>query len=364
MNNFRIGKWSMQLRKIVSITVFWLFLSTIQFLYEYLLLLHYDSLPPDYQFWPYLFITIGITILAGFIGGALIIYFLEDWFRNRPYGQALLMVLVLHTLLFLFVMTISYTITYSMNLGVPIYDSIVWETFGKDLMGVNYWKNYTVWLLVAVGTIAGLFINDKYGPGLLKEFLLGRYFQPKREERIFMFLDLRASTTIAEKLGEEKYFHFIKELFKEVTMPIIFSRGEIYKYVGDEIIVSWKLESGAKDATCINCFFEIQRILMQKSPEYKQKFGITPEFKAGLHYGYVMAGEVGVVKRDIEFSGDVLNTASRIQSQCNQFGVDLLFSEALLEKLSNFREYFTAKPVGEMLLRGKNQAVNLFTAEE
>ena len=43
-----------------------------------------------------------------------------------------------------------------------------------------------------------LLVNDKYGPGVFRDFLLGRYFQPKREERIFMFLDIKSSTTIAE----------------------------------------------------------------------------------------------------------------------------------------------------------------------
>ena len=361
MNAFSINKLNIQARKILSITLFWVFLSIFQFLYEYLLLVHYDSIPPDYRFSQFFLITLAITIIAGIVGGALIVYFLEDWFRRKSYGQALLMVLLLHTGLFLFVMTISYTVTYSINMGVPIYDGKVWQRFGQDLIGVNYWKNYTLWLLIAVGTIAGLFINDKYGPGLLKEFLLGRYFRPKREERIFMFLDLRSSTAIAEKLGEEQFFAFLKEVFKEVTTPIIFAKGEIYKYVGDEVIVSWKVENGTQNANCINCFFEIQRLLTQKAASYKDRYGVIPEFKAGLHYGHVMAGEVGVVKRDIEFSGDVLNTTSRIQSKCNEMGVNILFSEYLLDKLPDLKNYAEPKEIGTFALRGRDQKVTLYT---
>ena len=361
MNSLFSAKGTIQWNKIVSITIFWVVLATLQFLYEYLLLVHHNGLPTDYQFGLYLGITLGITVLGGLIGGALIVFFLEDWFRRRSYGQALLMVLLLHTALFLFVMMISYTVTYSLNLEVPIYDTRVWRAFGKDLQSVNYWKNYTFWLLIAMGTIAGLFINDKYGPGLLKEFLLGRYFQPKREERIFMFLDLRSSTAIAEELGEEQFFHFLKEVFKEVTTPIIFSRGEIYKYVGDEIIISWKMQEGTQDNNCINCFFDIQEVLLQKKDYYHSKFGIIPEFKAGLHYGYVMAGEVGVVKRDIEFSGDVLNTASRIQSKCNELGVNLLLSEILLQQLNPLSLSRQPQLIGNLELRGRNERVTLYT---
>lgn len=77
-------------------------------------------------------------------------------------------------------------------------------------------------------TLIILQVNDKYEPGVFSSFLLGQYFQLKREERIFMFLDLRSSTTIAEKLGEIRYFNFIKDVFRDVTPSIINSKGEIY----------------------------------------------------------------------------------------------------------------------------------------
>ena len=55
-------------------------------------------------------------------------------------------------------------------------------------------------------------VSDNLGQGILLNFLIGRYHRPREEERIFMFLDLRSSTTIAEKLGEEKYFNFIRQV--------------------------------------------------------------------------------------------------------------------------------------------------------
>lgn len=361
MKGFAAVRSNIQFRKVVSITLFWVFLFTCQYLYEYAVMVHHDCVPADYQFGNYFLYTLFATIIAGTLGGCIIVFFLEDWFRSKSYGQALLTTLILHFLVFLFAMSITYSITYSANLGVSIFDAQVWILFGQDLSTINYWKNYTLWLLIAIFTIAGLFINDKYGPGLLQEFLLGRYFQPKREERIFMFLDLRSSTKIAESLGEAQYFNFVKEVFKDVTPAIIYSRGEIYKYVGDEIIISWKMNAGTQNTNCINCFFEVQELLRQKAENYQNKYGIIPEFKAGLHYGHVMAGEVGVIKRDIEFSGEVLNTAARIQSKCNELGVNLLFSEYLLFRLPMDDSYYIPKEVGEVALRGKQEQVKLFT---
>jgi adenylate cyclase len=176
-----------------------------------------------------------------------------------------------------------------------------------------------------------------------------------------MFLDLRSSTSIAEKLGEGHYFNFLKDVFLHATPSILNSKGEIYQYVGDEIVISWKTYKGTENANCIQCFFNIQNSLNERSDYYNEKYGVVPEFKAGLHYGYVMAGEIGVVKREIAFFGDVLNTKSRIQSKCNELGVSILLSEFLLDKLNLSPGIFTPKLMGDIVLRGKEQSLSLYT---
>jgi adenylate cyclase len=54
-----------------------------------------------------------------------------------------------------------------------------------------------------------------------------------------MFVDLLSSTTIAEALGNEKYHNLLHDFYADITNPIIYNKGEIYQYVGDEVIVSW-----------------------------------------------------------------------------------------------------------------------------
>ncbi|MCO6480502.1 MAG: adenylate/guanylate cyclase domain-containing protein [Phaeodactylibacter sp.] len=136
----------------------------------------------------------------------------------------------------------------------------------------------------------------------------------------FLFLDIRSSTTIAEQLEEVQYFEFVKDFFQDVTPAILATKGEAYQYVGDEIVVSWPLDKGLRDNNCIHAFFEALRSIRGKVPHYQQKYGVSPSFKVGLHCGTVVTGEIGVIKRDIAHSGDVLNTAARIQSKCNELG--------------------------------------------
>ena len=47
------------------------------------------------------------------------------------------------------------------------------------------------------------------------------------------------------------------------------------------------------------------------------KYGETPIFNAGMDAGVVTVTEIGDIKRDLAFHGDVLNTAARIQGLCN-----------------------------------------------
>jgi adenylate cyclase len=220
--------------------------------------------------------------------------------------------------------------------------------------------NFILWGTITLFTLFLLQVNDKFGPGILLKFLAGNYHQPKKEERIFMFMDMRSSTTIAEKIGNEKYFNLLNDLFADITNTILNNEGEIYQYVGDEIVISWSIKNGTRHANCLNCFIQIQEKLADLRPIYEKKYNVIPEFKAGLHHGTVMAGEVGVVKKDIIYSGDVLNTTARIQEQCNHYGVDILLSKETFDLISETNE-FKLIPLGSIELRGKKRKIELNT---
>ena len=176
-----------------------------------------------------------------------------------------------------------------------------------------------------------------------------------------MFADMRSSTTIADSIGNEKYFNLLSDMFSDITNTILNNEGEIYQYIGDEIVISWPLEKGVRKANSLNCFIQIQMKLKELEPTYIKKYGFHPVLKAGLHHGEVMAGEIGVIKKDIIYSGDVLNTTSRIQEQCNKYKVDFLISK---ETLNLFRgSLFAPVSLGSIELRGKEQIVELQTVE-
>jgi adenylate cyclase len=76
----------------------------------------------------------------------------------------------------------------------------------------------------------------------------------------------------------------------------------------------------------------------------------------------VTTGEVGLVKRERIYSGDVVNTAARIQNICNDHSVDNLISKDLLDILQLPKGY-EPREIGSIALRGKSQSTSLWTIE-
>ena len=141
-------------------------------------------------------------------------------------------------------------------------------------------------------------------------------------------------------------------------MPVVQCRGEIYQYVGDEVVLTWPVEDGIKQNNCLHCFFLVDAALSGRRTYFMERYGHAPSFKAGVHVGTATVGEIGVIKKDIVFSGDALNTTSTIQSECNNFGVRLLVSGELIRRLHLGPE-FEGHPLGAIQLKGKAGPVEL-----
>ena len=150
--------------------------------------------------------------------------------------------------------------------------------------------------------------------------LLGRYRRPFAERRFFLFVDVVGSTAIAERLGALEAHRFLAAVFSAVAEPIELCRGEIYQYVGDEIVITWVEADGVADARALRCFFAMRAALAADANRFVQRFGVRAELRAALHLGEVIAGEVGQVRRAIVFHGDVMNTTGRLEQATREVG--------------------------------------------
>jgi adenylate cyclase len=210
-----------------------------------------------------------------------------------------------------------------------------------------------IYSLVTYGLLVFfLQINHLLGDGVLWKFIRGKYHKPREEERIFMFLDMKSSTTIAEQLGHVRFYKLLNELFHEISQPVLQTKAEIYQYVGDEVVLTWEMEHGLKNSNCLKTFFMFQERLLRNSETYFKNFGVKPAFKAGLHFGKVVSAQIGDLKREIVYNGDVLNTTARIQDECNKYQRDCLVSETLMDRLKQ-QNGFQWEKIDTVTLRGK-----------
>jgi adenylate cyclase len=253
--------------------------------------------------------------------------------------------------------------TNAQELGVSILNEQVWANAAIFFSNFAFWSILMYFTVAVVVCLFYTEVSDNIGQAVLLNFFTGKYHQPVEEERIFMFLDMKSSTTIAEKLGHVKYFSMLKEYYSDLSDPIIQNGGEIYQYVGDEVVVTWKYTEGLINNDCVNCFFAMKKSLSNQTEKYESEFGAVPTFKAGIHLGRVTTGEIGVIKKEIIFTGDVLNTTARIQGLCNKYNADLLVSEKLATSL-NLGRTFQFRTLGETELRGRNEKINLLTIEK
>ena len=214
------------------------------------------------------------------------------------------------------------------------------------------------WLILFTITQLYIEINEKYSPGVLMDILRGKYLQPIVEKRIILFMDLKDSTPIAEKLGHVENFKFIRDFIFHVSMAIIEHDGRIYQYVGDEVVVSWLFEK-KNIAKCMAAIIEARRNLQKNSDHFRRRYDIAPEFRAGIHMGDVTVGEIGVIKKNLAMSGDTMNTTARIRSACNELNQKFIMSKDFMEN-SDLTEW-QGESLGIVDLKGKANGIELFS---
>ncbi len=239
-----------------------------------------------------------------------------------------------------------------------ISQEVYWYSY-KDFL----FANQTILLVVYFSIIINLNsffleIDKKLGRGNLWKMLKGDFYHPKEEHRIFLFIDLKSSTAIAEKIGHFKYSRLIQDCFKDLSIIEKYN-AEIYQFVGDEVVLTWKTEKGLQANKCIEAFFAFQDALTAHKTHYQNTYGLMPQFKAGMHLGKIITAEVGELKREIAYHGDTINTASRMQEACKTMDSQLLISHKMLTHIKN-PEAFTFEFKDELFLKGKKQPVKLF----
>jgi len=212
----------------------------------------------------------------------------------------------------------------------------------------------------AIGINLMITLSRLLGTRFLMSLLTGYYHQPREEERIVLFLDVKGSTRLAERLGDKQFHRFLNRIFYDVSDPVAEAGGEIYRYVGDEIIATWTVKRGVRGAACVGCVFAIEDALAARRAQYLDEFGIQPQLRGALHAGALIVGEMGDWKREIVMLGDTMNTTARIEDVCRAKQCDYVVSAAVLDRLATLPVGVRVQSLGLVELPGKRASMALF----
>jgi adenylate cyclase len=216
---------------------------------------------------------------------------------------------------------------------------------------------YAVGLLVVFNLALG--ISRIVGRRALLNFVIGRYHTPVEENRFVLFVDIAGSTGLAERLGGIGIHRLLDRIFRLLSVAVVDYRGEVLGYVGDEVIVTWPERSGAIDCRPLRCFAPMRDALSRASGQFEREFGAAPSIRGSLHFGPVIVGEMGDIKRAIVFNGDVMNTAARLEQLSRNVEGGFLASRAAIERLGS-KPPFAVRDLGRLPIRGRADGIDVF----
>jgi adenylate cyclase len=293
--------------------------------------------------------TIGAVISACIIGFEL--FAGSRWFDRRGRQLPLLAAMLLRTLLY------GGVIVAALSVVPSVYQGVEPSPFRSGIVTDFVFSIAATVVFVALTSIAQLI-----GPNVLGSLLTGRYYYPREEQRIVLFLDLIGSTGIAEDVGSVRFLALLSETFTRLSQVVTDFGGEVYRYVGDALIATWPVGTPQENARPVRCLFACRDQLEAVRSDLLQRHGHFPSFRASLHPGALVAGEIGGFKREITLVGDAMNTAARLEQACRTSGHALLASKPLLDR-TELPPGIVATSIGSHLLRGKAERLELFALD-
>jgi adenylate cyclase len=236
--------------------------------------------------------------------------------------------------------------------------SVIIAGVARDPSHKTLWIDitYSVACVVLANLVVG--ITNIIGPRAFLNFIIGRYHTPIEERRFVLFVDIAGSTGLAERLGGIAIHRLLDRTFRLLTLAVVDYRGEVLNYVGDEVIVTWPERKGAIECRPLRCFVAMRDELSRAASQLEREFGVVPRIRGSLHFGPVIVGEIGDLKRAIVFNGDVMNTAARLEELSRGVDGGFLASRAAMERFSSAPP-FAVRDLGRLPIRGRADGIDV-----
>jgi adenylate cyclase len=205
---------------------------------------------------------------------------------------------------------------------------------------------------------------------------LSRYFSPNLAQRLAvdgaavelagqrrdiatLFTDVASFTALVETLEPDVLGTLLNEYVSGMTDIVFAHDGTVAKIVGDALHVLFGAPGEQPDhaARAVACALDLDQYAQQFRDRWQKKripLGVT---RIGVHAGSAIVGNFGGERFfDYTAYGDTINVAARLEAANKQLGTRICVSATLADKVAGFR----GRPVGDLVLRGKTEALRAF----
>jgi len=210
-----------------------------------------------------------------------------------------------------------------------------------------------------VKAIFGRYVSpDVYGR-LLHDPALARLGGSRREMTV-LFSDIRGFTTKTEQAQPEALVAQLNEHFTRMVQVIFAPRGTVDTFVGDMVMALFG--APLDDPDHADHAVEAAVGMVQALDELNRKWaaeGRPPlDIGVGVNTGEMIAGNIGSQQiMSYTVIGDAVNLGARLESLNKEYGTRIIISDATQSRLSGRYEL---RPLGEVVVKGKTQAVRIF----
>ena len=173
-------------------------------------------------------------------------------------------------------------------------------------------------------------------------------------EATVAFVDICSFTAISENEPADTVVSLLNKYFDVMVKEIIAQGGYVDKFIGDAIMAVFRGEYHL-DRAIDACLAVKNKI---KALPVLANISFTPQVSIGINSGEMISGNIGSAslrRLDYTVIGDTVNTAQRLQSVAGPNQV--VISETSYEKV---KESFNCRKVGEVSLKNKSNALNIY----
>ena len=205
---------------------------------------------------------------------------------------------------------------------------------------------------------------------------LSRYFSPnlaetlasdaaamdlggQRREIATLFSDIAGFTALVETIEPDVLGPLLNDYLTGMTDLVFAHDGTVAKIVGDALHVLFGAPGEQPDhaARAVNCVLALDEYAEEFRERWRKNdlaLGVT---RIGVHAGPAIVGNFGGGRFfDYTAYGDTVNVAARLEAANKQLGTRICVSATLAAKVQGFE----GRPVGDLVLRGRTEALRAF----